>query len=186
MEGSVRLPRTWAPGCCGGIGAWLLVLRQSFSRKQKQIAQQNKMHAVGLFQETPGHQSCSSWGGESRRQLSLLLSPPATEQNKSLQGLLITHCCLELQSPCCLDTELLAFPCDPKQESPKTSSFPPSPLCSAWDVVTRGPRRDPAPAAVARTEPCLICSFPFFPVFSCTATVPEAQCSLTLAVLICF
>lgn len=70
-------------------------------------------------------------GGESRRQLTLLLSPPATEQNKSAQALLITHCCLELRSPCCLDTEQLAFPCDPKKESPKNSSFPPSPLCSA-------------------------------------------------------
>lgn len=77
-------------------------------------------------------------GTESKRQLSLLLSPSATEQSKSPQALLITHCCLEFPSPCCLDTELLAFPCDPKQEFPKNSSWPPSRLCAAGPTPVTG------------------------------------------------
>lgn len=125
------LPRTWALGCCGGIAARLLVLRQSFPRKQKQLAQQNKMHTGGVASGAPRKPVLIFLGGKIRRQLFLLLSPPATEESKSPQALLITHWYLEFPSPCCLDTELLAFPCNPKQKSPKNSSLSPSLLRAA-------------------------------------------------------
>lgn len=188
MEGSAGLPRTWAPGCCGGIAARLLVLRQSFPRKQQQLAQQNKMHAGGLSQEPPGNQSCSSLG-EKTGDNGLCCFLPQREQRKSPQALLMTHCCFEFPSPCCLDTQLMPSPATPSRSLQKTAPGPHHP-CVQQDqplgLATPGPRTAPAPAAVTRTELCLTCSFPFFPVFSCTVTIPEAQRSLTLAVLICF
>lgn len=173
---------------CDGTAGWLLVLRQHFPRKQKQLAQQNKMYTGGLSEELPG-KLLLFLGGESRRQLSAFSPSSRTEQVS--QALIITHCSLEFPSPCFLNTELPAFPFNPKQESLENPSFQPPiiPVCSQaspWGLATLRPGTAPAAAAGARTELCLTCSFPFSPVFSRTATIPEAQCSLTLAVLICF
>lgn len=69
------------PGGCDGSAEWLWVLREHFMRKQKQLAQQNNMYTGGLSEEPSGN--LLFLGGESRRQLSLLLSPPAPEHSKS-------------------------------------------------------------------------------------------------------
>lgn len=70
------------PRGCDGSAGWLLVLRQHFPRKQKQLDQQNKMYTGELSEEPPGN-LLLFLGGERRRKLSLLLSPPAEEQSKS-------------------------------------------------------------------------------------------------------
>lgn len=168
----MELPRTWVPGCCGGIAAWMLVLRQSFPRKQKQLAQQNKMYAD--ISEAPRKPVLLFLRGESRRQLSLLPSPPATQQSKSPQARLISHCRPEFPSPCCLDTELLAFSCDPKQESPKNSSLPPSPLCAAGPGPGTWPPRDSAePQHQLQDGAVFDLRLPLFPSFQLHSDSPR-------------
>lgn len=51
------------PGGCDGSAGWLLVLRQHFLRKQKQLAQQNKMY-TGSCLRNPQETFCSFLEGK--------------------------------------------------------------------------------------------------------------------------